>query len=125
MTIVELMGLAHGEANTALMLSDGALATLTGYLLIAYFTGSKLTLFQVSFVNVVFILTRLANFLAMQGVVQRNAYWGEKIRELEPAIPFGTLADAGRGSMLAWAIFWLITGGALLFMWQVRHPKTE
>jgi hypothetical protein len=48
MTVVELMGLAQGEANSAMMLSDGSLATLTGYLLIAYFIGAKLTFFQVT-----------------------------------------------------------------------------
>jgi L-cystine uptake protein TcyP (sodium:dicarboxylate symporter family) len=119
------MGLAQGEANSAMMLSDGSLATLTGYLLIAYFIGAKLTFFQVTFVNVVFLMTRVASFLAIQGTVERNAYWTKKISEIDPSIPFGFLAGANRGSISAWVIFVLITGGALLFMWQVRHPKSE
>ena len=125
MTIVELMGMAQGDANTATALSDAGLATLTGYLLIAHFIGAKLTLFQVVFVNVVFLLSRVVNFLALQGIIERNAHWNEKIQELDPTIPFGVLADTNRGSISSWVIFTLITAGALLFMWQVRHPKSS
>ena len=125
MTVVELMDMAQGDANIALALSDAGLSTLTGYLLIAYFIGSKLTLFQVTFVNVVFLLTRGVNFLSLQGMIERNQHWNSKIRDLDPSIPFGILADTNRGTLSSWVIFIAITGGALLFMWQVRHPKTE
>ena len=51
MTIVDLIGLAQGETQNALAVNEYNLATLTGYLLIAYFIGANLTFFQVSFVN--------------------------------------------------------------------------
>ena len=125
MTVVELVGMSQGEANTAMMLSDAGLAVLTGYLLIAYFMGANLTLFQVTFVNIVFLLSRFANFLSLQGVVKINAYWNDKIREIDPSIPFGVFGNADRGSILSWVVFTAVTFGAILFMWQVRHPKSE
>ena len=125
MTVVELMGMSQGDATLAMMQSENALAVLTGYLLIAYFIGAKLTVFQVTFVNSVFLLSRFATFLALQGTVQRNAHWNKRIQEIDASIPFGVLSDTGRGSLTAWALFCAITFGALLFMWQVRHPKTE
>jgi hypothetical protein len=125
MTISELVLMSQGDAGTALMLSDSALAIMSGYLLIAYFIGAKLTLFQASFVNCIFILVRFVSFLTLQGVLKRNQYWIDKIQELDPSIPYGTMAQGDRGSAAAWAVFIIMTGGALLFMWQVRHPKNE
>lgn len=60
MTIFELVVAAQGEAQAALTINESGLAALTGYLLIAYFTGAKLTLFQVSLVNTIFVLGRIA-----------------------------------------------------------------
>jgi hypothetical protein len=101
MTVVELVGMAQGDANIALMLSEGALTVLTGYIVIAYLVGAKLTLFQVTFVNLIFVLVRLVNFLALQGVVQRNTHWTKEIRELDPTIPYGLSGGTDRGPIAA------------------------
>lgn len=52
---------------------ETSLATLTGYLLIA----------------------RTAGYFFMQGVLERNAHFNQKIVEADPSIPMGPLA-AGR-----------------------------
>ena len=125
MTIPGLVAMAQGESEVAVMLSESALAVLTGYLLIAHFIGAKLTLFQVTFVNSIFVLVRFVNFLTLQGVVERNLHWSNQVQKLDPTIPYGVLAQADRGSFVSWLIFLVMTGGALVFMWQVRHPKTD
>jgi hypothetical protein len=56
MTDAELLGLVQTELS---LLDSGAewlITILTGYLVIAYAIGRNLSLFQVSFVNIVFIL---------------------------------------------------------------------
>ena len=75
MTIVDLIGLAQGETQNALAMNEYNLATLTGYLLIAYFIGANLTFFQVSFVNFLFVLTRLASYFSLQSGHQLVPYW--------------------------------------------------
>ena len=124
MGIVELIGLAQGETQNALALNEYSLATLTGYLLIAYFIGANLTFFQVSFVNFLFILTRLASYFALQGVMERTRYFQEQVVDADPNIPVGPLAG-GYGGVVQTLLFTVITIGCLVFMWQVRHPKTQ
>jgi hypothetical protein len=58
MTVAELVGIAQGEIQNVLALSEASLTLTTGYLLVAYFVGAKLTFFQVSLVNVIFLLSR-------------------------------------------------------------------
>ncbi len=55
--------------NAMMLANDYAQATgemlltvLTGYLLIAYFVGAKLSVFQVSFVNVVYLRTYISTW---------------------------------------------------------------
>ena len=125
MTIIELISLAQGETQNALAMNEYNLATLTGYLLIAYFIGANLTLFQVSFVNFVFLLTRLAGYLSLQGVLKRTEYFQQQVVDADPDIPVGQLALGGYGGAVQTTLFVAITLGCLVFMWQVRHPKTE
>ena len=125
MTLAELIAAAQGATQTSMALNEMNLAILTGYLLIAYFIGANLTLFQVSLVNTIFILSRIAGFLSMKGVMERVAYYQQKVFETNPDIPMGMLAPGTSGSIVQSIIFILITFGALVFMWQVRHTTKE
>ena len=124
MTLNELIVLAQGETQNALAMNEYGLATLTGYLLIAYFIGANLTLFQVSFVNIVFLLQRVASYLSLQGILQRTRYFQEQVAAIDPDIPMGQLARGESGSAVQTILFIAITLGCLVFMWQVRHPKS-
>jgi hypothetical protein len=124
MTVAEMLSIAQGDAANAMTINETALVALTSYLLIAYFIGANLTFFQVSFVNVVFLLARAAMYFSLLGVMTRVEYFNQIIVEADPSIPMGTLG-AGGGSLLASVIYVLLTLGALVFMWQVRHPRSE
>ncbi len=125
MTLNELIVLAQGETQNALVMNEYNLAALTGYLLIAYFIGANLTLFQVTFVNVVFVLQRAASYLSLQGILRRTSYFQERVSAIDSDIPMGQLALGGSGGTIQTILFIAITVGALVFMWQVRHPKSE
>jgi len=125
MTLVELIGLAQGETQNALAVTEYNLAVLTGYLLIAYFIGASLTLFQVSFVNFLFVLTRIAAYFSLQGILERTEHFQQQVFDADPNIPMGTLATGGYGGVAQTVLFVAVTIGCLVFMWQVRHPKTE
>ena len=125
MTLVELIGLAQGETQNALAITEYNLATITGYLLIAYFIGANLTLFQVSFVNFLFVLSRIAAYFSLQGILERTQHFQQQIVDADPNVPVGALATGGYGSVAQTVLFTAVTVGCLVFMWQVRHPKTE
>ena len=125
MGVQELLVIVQGDAANVMALNEFNMVLLTGYLMIAYFTGANLTLFQVSFVNCVFILSRVATFVSIQGVLNRAQYFLMDLAEADPGIPVGSMVTGGYGGTVQAAIFVLITVGALIFMWQVRHPKTE
>jgi hypothetical protein len=125
MTVAELVGIAQGEIQNVLALSEASLTLTTGYLLVAYFVGAKLTFFQVSLVNVIFLLSRTANYISMQAILERLAHFQQRVTESDPAIPVGYLGRGDTGSVASTTIVVLITIGCLIFMWQVRHSKTE
>jgi hypothetical protein len=63
MTEIELIQAAQGASDLAMVAAQWQLTIITGYLLIAYFIGAKLSTLQVTFVNFVFLLM-LANAVA-------------------------------------------------------------
>ena len=125
MGVQELLVVAQGDSANVLAMNEFNMVLLTGYLIIAYFTGAKLTLFQVSFVNCVFILSRVVTYVTMEGVLNRMRYFNQQVAQADPSIPMGPMSAGGYAEAASTVVFVLITAGALIFMWQVRHPKTE
>ena len=100
------------------------LTVLTGYLLITYFVGEKLTTFQVCFVNVVFLLAYISTWQTLIEYIATVEYFRETLATLKSDLPLaGTTLNASPAYSITVAS--LLTIGALYFMWNVRHPKTE
>lgn len=110
-------------------ISQYGLSILTGYLLIAHFIGRKLTFFQVSFVNIVFLIMHTLAVLANIGVANRIELLNSKLEATGSDMALQSLisaVDGGTGTgWPAYLLGALITGGSLIFMWSVRHPKKE
>jgi hypothetical protein len=128
MTDAELLGLVQAEIS---LLDNGAewlITILTGYLVIAYAIGKNLSLFQVSFVNVVFILLVLARVDAnytSQGVVRSLM---ELLHEQSPEIALRLGYERIHSITVIWVrpiAMTIVVVGAYAFMWSVRHPKPE
>jgi len=126
MTDAELLGLVQAEIS---LLDSGAewlITILTGYLLIAYAIGKNLGLFQVSFVNVVFLLLVLARLdanYASQEVVRSLM---ELLREQNPEIAMQLGYERIHSKTVIWIrpiVITLVVTGAYVFMWSIRHPK--
>jgi hypothetical protein len=120
------------EAYNAMMLANDhaqstgqvLLTVLTGYLLITYFVGKDLTIFQVSFVNVVFLLTYISTWATLANYLEVAIHFREILVDLGSEIPLSD-DDYIATPLFNLSVAGLITIGALYFMWSVRHPKAE
>ena len=103
------------------MLSEEAIfyTQISAYLVVAYLVGSKLTTFQITLINFLFIV---ATLLGMFGVVSFHMQILE-IRELWAVVEKSRHVYNAMYVALLFRSALLI--GGLVFMWQVRHPKTE
>lgn len=100
-------------------------SVLTAYLLVAYVAGIKLTRYQVAFINCVFLFY---NFIAAANIaemVRTRMGLSHRLREmLEEAPPVSEEVVTMILSIFILMRIMLVLG-AIVFMWQVRHPKTE
>jgi hypothetical protein len=122
MTEIELIQAAQGASDLAMVAAQWQLTIITGYLLIAYFIGAKLSTLQVTFVNFVYLLM-LANAVAsvVMGVL-RESYYTQQVLKISPETPnLGSFGDAAVACVVGSLI---VTAGCLSYMWSVRHPKT-
>lgn len=128
MTDAELITAIQGELSLLESGAQWSLTVLTGYLLIAFIVGSRLTRFQVSFVNTVFILilTARANSNWTSNTIVNDLLGALYKQNPELALQFGYVHQSSL------EVLWIrplllaaIVIGALLFMWQIRHPKKE
>ena len=115
------------DAYNALMLANEhaqttgqiLLTVLTGYLLIAFFVGKKLTTFQICFVNVVFLLAYVSTWHTLIEYLETAEYFREVLVSLESEMPvaMNSLAATSYYNMV---IGGLLTVGALYFMWSCQ-----
>lgn len=112
-------------ANEQVMnIGDTLITLLTGYLLISFFVGEKLTTFQVCFVTAVFLMTYVSTWATYIDYIGTTNYLREALADLQSELPLagGTFNSTATFSII---VAFLLTIGALYFMWSVRHPKTE
>ena len=110
--------------NQAESVGEILLTVLTGYLLIAFFMGEKLTTFQVCFVNVVFILAYISTWASLIEYLGTATYFREILVSLQSDLPMARITPNAT-PVFNILVASLLTIGALYFMWAVRHPKPE
>ena len=125
MTEYELVDLLRsGVAN---MLAGQAIyfTQLGSYLLVAYLVGSKLTKFQVSFLNFLLIVMGVTGMSGFLATLRSNFDARDRLIEMGSSqVTMSTeISSAASFTFVAFRVVVLI--GCLVFMWQVRHPKTE
>ena len=84
--------------------------------------GNRLSTYQITFVNFVFIGFVLTNLGALYGMTEQVYHYGDQLVRLRG----GVEAQQRVGEGVRWLMFGvrtLMSLGALAFMWQVRHPK--
>ena len=98
-------------------------ALISGYLVVAYLVGKRLTLLQVMVVNSLFVVWTLGLLAGWHTTL-------EAIVELEAAIhelgSFSAVNELSFASAYSFSLVQLLgIIASLIFMWSVRHPKTE
>ena len=124
--LIDAMNSTMAQAWT---ISQYGLSIMTGYLLIAHFIGRKLTFFQVSFVNVVFLIMHTLAIASNIGIANRIQLLNVKLQAAGSDMALQSVisaVDGGTGTgWPAYLLGGLLTFGCLIFMWSVRHPKKE
>jgi hypothetical protein len=122
MTEIELIQAAQGAAEQAMAGVQWQLSMITGYLLIAYFIGTKLSTLQVAFVNFVFLLMHTSAVSSVVMGLLRESYYTQQVLKISPETP--NIGSFGEGAVFTVVGSLIITAGCLSYMWSVRHPKT-
>jgi small-conductance mechanosensitive channel len=128
MTEYELIDALNSTAANAWIVSQYGLSIVTGYLLVAYFIGSKLTKFQVYFVSIVFFIMHSLIIVSLMGISERfqllNIKLSQMGSDLSVASPISVASDGAAIPWPAYVTGILVALGCFYFMWSVRHPKT-
>ena len=108
---------SNGHAMSAIFYS-----LVFGYLVVAYMAGAKLLRSQVVIVNSLFLMTTLGNMTSTHAAFNRAAFLldftsPEYIPPTAASIQYGPL-----GTVLMYLI---VIVACLVFMWQIRHPKSK
>jgi hypothetical protein len=100
------------------------ISLLSAYMIIAYSVGANLTKFQVLFISTCFTTVYIGVMQAQFFYLGETIYLAEKLNLLRdsPSAVEGT-GDISAIIFISVRVLFLI--GALYFMWNVRHPKTE
>jgi hypothetical protein len=117
--LVEAWGLFLGNSQAGLGLY---LSILSGYLIIAYLVGAKLTRAQVSIVTALFVFSTASVSLWFAAWSQRALEFAMEAKQLNPDRQVSNSTEA---LLIFTSMLFLGIIASLYFMWSIRHPKTE
>ena len=117
--LIEAAGIYYALSGDMLSLY---LTATTGFLIAAYLIGDKLTRFQLITVSSLYLVFAIATSYLVVGYGVRGISYTWALAEVNPNTQIGAtyVVPAALGFVLLSGIF-----ACLIFMWQVRHPKTE
>jgi hypothetical protein len=94
----------------------------SGYLIVAYLAGAKLSRSQIAVISTLYIFMASIATYGLYAFVARGSAFAHKHSALDPGIfVYAT-------PVLSVVLSATLAGGiiaSLLFMWNIRHPKTE
>ncbi len=122
MTEYEIVDVISNATSNMLAAQALFITIVSAYVVVAYSVGKDLTTYQVSFVNVGFLLFVVISIQSALGLTGQISLHVEKLNEYRDVE--GSASIALTTAILVGVRAILIIG-ALIFMWQVRHPKTE
>jgi len=127
MTEAELVTAIQGNVTIVNSNREYALTVLTGYVLILHFMGGSLTRFQISFVTAVYSLVFLHSIALNYGAGSIQEVYRQMMREQFPEFleRLSYPSQVGIANEVELLLGLLVFIGSILFMWSVRHPKTE
>ena len=117
--LVEAWGLFLGNSQTALGLY---LSVLSGYLIIAYLVGDKLTRAQVVIVTVLYVCATTIITLWFFAWWSRALEFAMEAKQLNPD---RQVANSVQTTWSITVMLFMAIVASLYFMWSIRHPKKE
>ena len=124
MTLYEVGDLLNSTSSNIIAAQAVFFTIITAYLVVAYSVGKSLTTYQVAFINLAFLVATATGVMGVVANVSLIAEYNSVRRGLieEQRVP--EVLDT------AWVITFtavrvVLILGALVFMWQVRHPRTK
>ena len=128
MTAAEWMELYTSSSANGLMAQATLLTLVSGYTVVAYAVGKKLTVLQIFLASLVYIggstSTLVSNYVSVLEALNAKA----QAAALEPNLYSWITASQVSFSAPAFLVALLnalFIAASLLFMWQVRHSTTE
>jgi hypothetical protein len=116
--LIEAAGTYYGLGVDVLTLY---ITITSGYLIVAYLIGDKLTKTQVAIVNTLYIVMSSITAYGTTIWIVRGAYFSLQQSAIEVGMVHATyIAPAMIGVFMIGGIV-----ACLKFMWDVRHPKAE
>ncbi len=120
MTEAELYASLEQATATAASFSDSSVVVLTGYLLISFFLGDKLSRFQTIFATLMFVGLYISYQISIWGQLNRMGHFNYELARLGSEIPTDKIYPH-----FSPVISMLLAVGALYFMWSVRRTNSH
>jgi len=121
-TEAELYTALESAGATSATMGEHAVVYLTGYLIIAYFVGAKLSSFQAGFVSFMFVVLYGSTQISLIGQIRRMDYFVDELITMGSTIPVDQNLHLYMVFGPTMAAF--LAGGSLWFMWGVRHSNS-
>ncbi|MEP0200917.1 MAG: hypothetical protein ABJ084_03790 [Halioglobus sp.] len=97
---------------------------ISGYLVVAYIAGAKMTRAQVTLINILYVLMSAFLIWACREMAWRAAVFEDTAYSMATG-PVSELYARGDVALAIISSFGLALLASFKFMWDVRHPKTE
>jgi len=125
MTEYEMMDVIVSRFST--MTDQAALyfALVSGYLIAAFVIGARLTRLQVFVVNSLFIMWTVGLLIGWTTALEATLDLDAAIRRLDSPTVGSNMDSAAASAYLFSFVQAIGIITSLVFMWSVRHPKTE
>ena len=122
MTEYEVSDLLTSTMTAVSPLVTNLATVIFAYLVVAWFVGSRLSRGQAALISLVFIFFGGLSAFTMHTRLERALYYQQALASMNPEA-----AGSLNGGVIIFisAVMVALLLACLLFMWQVRHPKTE
>ena len=100
-------------------------ALVSGYLITAYVVGSRLTRLQVTVINTLYCLWTVGILGGYINTVNDTIELEQVIRSMWATTTAGNISDSTSAAYSFAIVQTIGIIASLVFMWSVRHPKTE
>ena len=118
---VEMYGMAFSASATYFTV---LISIVSGYLVVAYFVGERLTRTQISIMNAMYLAVAATNIAGNRTAIRDFMFARNQMASQIPEFAvYGVLENINLWPFVTVILHSLLVVASLIFMWQVRHPR--